>query len=153
MSDYDGSVAVSRKLTEDEILQLRSACLPLMQQASSSEEVAAAMGSVDDITDFLDYAFAMISNSKSVDYVVQELIGMEMGFCPPAIAKEVGKELAAGIQQIISSTETEQDDGQEEEGEEDHQAGAAGGGGRVVSLKVCIIIFQKVKYCTRKKYT
>ena len=88
MSSYDGSVSLSRKLTDEETKELRITLLPYFHTAGIAE-----LGP-EDVTDFLDYAFAMISNSKPVDFVVEELKGMEMDFCPPEVADKVGQAMA-----------------------------------------------------------
>jgi histidinol phosphatase-like PHP family hydrolase len=139
MSDesYNGSVFVSRRLTEAEVRELRITLLPYFH-------VSGGLGA-EDIADFLDYTFAMVSNAKTVDYVLQELIGMEMDFCNEQVAKKVGKELAAFIIKITSTSTT----GGGEEGEEtsnpqddeedvdDTSKGAVSNKGpRVKSLKV-----------------
>ena len=128
MSDnYNGSIAVPRKLTEDEIRELCITLLPYFHASGGS--------GLEDITDFLDYTFAMISNSKTVDYVVDELIGMEMEFCSPEIAKKVGQELYTFIKNINSGTEEgkeENRNGQSEKNEDNNDSK----GSKVVSLKV-----------------
>ena len=66
-SAEDQEVAASRKLTESETSELRKALgeeLNLPDGSSAEEE---------DASDLLDYAFAMIGNGKTVDYVVQEV--------------------------------------------------------------------------------
>jgi hypothetical protein len=116
MSDdsYDGSVFVSRRLTEDEIRELRITLLPYFH-------VSGGLGA-EDIADFLDYTFAMISNTKTVDYVIEELIGMEMDFCTEQVAKKVGKELATFIIKI--SGEGGGEEGEEPSNPQDEEAGA-----------------------------
>ncbi len=74
-STYDGSLSLPRKLTEEEIKELRISLLPYFHLSGNSDEL-----SPEDISDFLDYAFAMISNSKTVGYVIQELMGNLLGF-------------------------------------------------------------------------
>jgi hypothetical protein len=122
MGDYDGNVSLSRKMAEDEIRELRIVLLPYFHISG---------GEVEDITDFLDYAFAMISNSKTIDYIVKELLGMEMEFCGQEVANKVGKELATFVTMLNTGGEAAPQE--EEEGEEDV---SKQGGGRVVSLKV-----------------
>lgn len=125
--EYDGSVVANRKLTEDEIREVRITLLPYFHAS------AGGLG-VEDITDFLDYTFAMISNAKSVDYVVQELVGMEMDFCTPEVAKRVGKELAAFINKVNEGDGTDKGSSNPQ----DDPSGGAPRGNRVVSLKVSL---------------
>lgn len=125
MSDdsYDGSVSVPRKLTEEELHELRITVLPYFHAAGGL--------SAEDITEFLDYAFAMVSNNKSVDYVIKELISMEMDFCNEEVAKKVGKELATFVNKINNKDNA---GGGEEAPDDDDDKGSKGS--RVVSLKV-----------------
>jgi hypothetical protein len=127
MGDYDGSVSISHKLSDDEIRELRIILLPYFH-------IAGGVG-VEDITDFLDYTFAMLSNEKTVEYVVKELIGMEMDFCAEAIAHKVGKELSVFLDKLNNGGEDPQETSKEadEEGEENDGSQK---GPRVVSLKV-----------------
>jgi hypothetical protein len=132
MSDesYDGSVFVSRRLTEAEVRELRITLLPYFH-------VSGGLGA-EDIADFLDYTFAMVSNAKTVDYVMQELIGMEMDFCNEQVAKKVGKELAAFITKITGGAEEgeETSNPQDDEEDADGSKAASNKGPRVKSLKV-----------------
>jgi hypothetical protein len=131
MGDYDGTVSISHKLSEEEIRELRIILLPYFH-------VVGGVG-IEDITDFLDYTFAMISNQKSVDYVINELIGMEMDFCGQEIARKVGKEISTFISKINKSrgvgenNTTVNKGGGLEEGEDNDDTQK---GPRVVFLKV-----------------
>lgn len=142
-SSYDGSLELPRKLTDEEQRELRILLLPYFHASSSG---GGGQGDDDlgpeDISDFLDYAFAMISNQKSVDYVMEELQGMEMDFCSPAVAEKVGKALADFLK-AIRDAEGGGDGGggggdtKNDTGEEDRNHSS-----RVVSLKVrahCIV--------------
>lgn len=87
----DSAVHLERKLTEDEVRELRITLLPYFHSDGNTEADAV------DITDLLDYTFAMISNSKDTEYIVNELIGMEMDFCPATVAQKLGKEISSFI--------------------------------------------------------
>ncbi len=113
---YDGTICMNRKLTDDETHELRIQLIPYFTTDGG-------MG-VDDMSDFLDYIFTMVSNSKGVDYVVKELDG----FCSPETSKKIGKELAAHITLFNG---TSNDDLQDEKREFNVDQGK-----RVVSLKV-----------------
>jgi len=91
---YDGSIALDRKLTEEETKELRLTLLPYFHTTEGA--------GVEDVSDFVDYAFAMVSNQKSVEYVVNELLGMEMDFCSQEVADKVGNELSTFIRQLLS---------------------------------------------------
>ena len=93
MADYDGTVTLSRKLTDDEIRELKIVLLPYFHSAGG-------LGGDEDITDFLDYVFAMISNSKTIEYIVNELVGMEMEFCNEQVAHKVGKEISSFVAKL-----------------------------------------------------
>lgn len=124
MADYDGSVVLDRKMTDEETREIKIILLPYFHASGSIGD--------EDITDFLDYTFAMISNSKTVEYIVQELVGMEMEFCNEAVAHKVGAEISKFVTQLLKGG-NENDD--EAKVEEDGDSGEASGG-RVVSLKV-----------------
>ena len=114
MASYDGTVSMSRKLTENETRELKITLMPYFTTEGG-------MG-VDDITDFLDYTFTMVSNSKAVDYIVKELDG----FCSDEVSQKVGKELADYITKL-----SKEDDRDSKE-----VSGTAEDGRRVGSLKV-----------------
>jgi hypothetical protein len=120
MADYDGNALLDRKLTDEELRELKIVLLPYFHTSGGLGD--------EDITDFLDYTFAMISNSKSAEYVVKELVGMEMDFCNEQVAHKVGKEIANFVTTLNG-------------GGEDDAAAAAGDSSqksRVVSLKASI---------------
>ena len=110
MSSYDASVALDRKLTPEETRELKISLMPYFHATGDHE------ASPEDINDLLDYAFAMVNNQKSVEYVIQELVGMEMEFCNATVAEKVGTELSSFLKKAM---------GQEEEGS------------KIASLKVC----------------
>lgn len=88
---------------------------------------------MDDITDFLDYTLAMVSNEKDIAYIVNELIGMEMDFCPPEIAHRVGSVLAEGVAKMNNP------DSVEEEGAVGGSDGVSGAvSPKKVSARKCI---------------
>ena len=124
---YDGTVSLNRKLTEDETRELRITLLPYFTTEGG-------MG-VDDITDFLDYTFTMVSNAKAVDYIVKELDG----FCSEEVSKKVGKVLADCITNLNAGDNGDSNKEEKEEPATDED------GKRVVSLKVrnTVIYFYK----------
>ena len=121
--DYDGSVLIDRKLTDEETRELRIVLLPYFHASGG-------LG-VEDITDFLDFAFEMISNKQTVEYVVKEMIGLGMDFCTEDVAHKVGKEISSFLTKLNNPDKGEEA-AAEAEGEED---GEGGGSNRVVSLK------------------
>lgn len=128
---YDGSLELPRKLTDEEQRELRIVLVPYFHVSDGSEGLGP-----EDISDFLDYAFAMISNQKSVDYVMQELQGME-DFCPPSVAEKVGRALSDFVKSINDK------EGPGEGGDGGNMKSPTGKEGntsaRVVSLKVRIL--------------
>jgi hypothetical protein len=122
MTDYDGTALLDRRLTDEEIRELKIVLLPYFHASGSIGD--------EDITDFLDYTFAMISNSKPAEYVVTELIGMEMDFCNQEVAHKVGKEIA----NFVIALNGGGDDAAAAE------AGDASQKTRVVSLKASIFV-------------
>ena len=116
---YDGSISMNRKLTEEETHELRIKLIPYFTTDGG-------MG-VDDMADFLDYIFTMVSNAKAVDYVVKELDG----FCSPETSKKIGQELATHISLFNGASS-----GSVSDSNEDKQGSGSNPGKRVVSLKV-----------------
>ena len=118
-SSYDATVALDRKLTVEEIDELKIIMLPYFQTTSTNTTED------DDIVDLIDYAIAMINNQKSIEFTTTELIGMEMEFCTSAIADKVGNALSEFVQNIVGGgssdvtaaapTEQEEDAGGEDE--------------------------------------
>ena len=94
-ASYDDSVALDRKLTQEEGRELKILLMPYFHATGESD------ASPEDINDLLDYAFAMVNNQKSVQYVIKELVGMEMEFCNSTIAEKVGSELSGFLQKIL----------------------------------------------------
>ena len=127
-NDYDGSIALDvdthGKLAEDEIKTLKEEKLkPLFKDAGEN-------ATEEDVNDILDYTFAMVNNGKTMEYVVQELVGMEMDFCPEETAHKVAKLVAEYIEENKSS-------GDAADGDQEEEKGTGGGSNkRVVSLKV-----------------
>jgi len=107
-ADYNGDVAASRKLTDDETKQLRGIIVKDLKYSPQEQE---------DVDDLLDYTFAMVSNGKALSYVVQELVSMEMDVCKEPQAHGIATQIAKFLQENVNPEE-----------EEEH---------RMVSLKVC----------------
>ena len=114
-ASYDASVALDRKLTPDETRELKILLMPYFHATGDNE------ASPEDINDLLDYAFAMVNNQKTVEYVIQELVGMEMEFCNSTVAEKVGTELSGFLRKAGNG--------------EDETAK----GGKIASLKVCTV--------------
>ena len=140
---YDASVELDRKLTQDETRELRILLVPyfhdINDNATNDENHAP-----ETINEFLDYAFAMVNNHKSVDYVIKELVGMEMEFCNTTVAEKVGGELSAFLQKAMKGEEETKEEG---DNANEDSGGAIGGGsdgkdGKIASLKVgcCVVI-------------
>ena len=94
-SSYDATVALDRKLTVEEMNELKIIMMPCFQTTSTNT-------TEDDIVDLIDYAIAMINNQKSIEFTTTELIGMEMEFCTSAIADQVGNALSEFVQNIVA---------------------------------------------------
>jgi hypothetical protein len=132
-AEYNGGVSLSRKLTGDESKELRDQLSPILANEGSGE--------AEDISDFLEYAFAMVSNGKTVDHVIQELLSMEMDFCPQPVADQIGKALSEFLTQLDGAeggAANAEDGGNHEDptDEADEAEDEAKGGSRVASLKV-----------------
>lgn len=113
---YDSAMTASRKLTDDEAKELRSQIIQHIQYSAEDEE---------DVNDLLDYTFAMVSNGKSLEYVVQELVSMEMDICREETAHKIAMQIAQYLQENVNHVVGEESNEEEESG-----------GHRVVSLKV-----------------
>ena len=119
-SSYDATVALDRKLTVEEMNELKIIMMPCFHTTSTNT-------TEEDIVDLIDYAIAMINNQKSIEFTTTELIGMEMEFCTAAIADKVGNALSEFVQKILGGgssdvraaaaapTEQEEDAGGEDE--------------------------------------
>ena len=133
-SEYNGTVRLNRKLTDDESKELRSKLDPLFSTQSTEAE---------DISDFLDYTFAMVSNNKTVEHVIAELVEMDMEFCSQEVANQLGKilsEYLAPLDGAVTTAEEaapgEDNSNEEAPAAEDNKDEEAKDGSRVVSLKV-----------------
>lgn len=120
--EFDRSVCLDRKLTEDETRELRITLMPYFLAEGGMES--------DDINDFLDYTFTMVSNSKTIEYIVGELDG----FCSPEVSKKIGKQLADSILQLKGGRAGDEKDEDKDKAEED----ADGEGVDRSVTKVCI---------------
>jgi len=93
----DDDLAASRKLSDDENTALRAL---LHKELSVSN---AGYGSTEeDVADLLDYTFAMIGNGKTVAYVVDELVSMEMEICDESAAERLGSKLGSFLKSLPS---------------------------------------------------
>lgn len=105
----DGSLTAPRKLTEAETAALRSTLLAQLVEAKTPSET-------EDAGDLLDYALAMLINGKAVDYIVGEMVGMEMDACDEVTGRKVSKSLVRFLKKLDGG------DGGEDGGEEDDAA-------------------------------
>jgi hypothetical protein len=86
--DFDGSISLGRKLSEEETHELRITLLPYFHSEGGMES--------DDINDFLDYTFTMLSNDKTIEYIVGEYAA----FFSPEVSKKIGNQLAIRIKEL-----------------------------------------------------
>lgn len=70
-----------RILTPDETTAIKSKLSSVLQNTS------------EDASDLIEYTLAMIVNGKSVDYIVDELKGMEMDICDAEACDTIGNEI------------------------------------------------------------
>ena len=84
MEKEEWKVSLPRKLTADETTQLQNELRPILLQAKAEE---------DYINDVIEYSCSMISNQKSVNYVVAELIGVEFDFLPAAVVETIAEKI------------------------------------------------------------
>ncbi|GAX12604.1 hypothetical protein FisN_13Lh064 [Fistulifera solaris] len=87
----------SRKLTTSETETLQHKLRPLFAQ-----------GDEEDIQDIIDYAITVISNQKDIHYMVEEVAGMELEFCPPEVAQQMGKHVYDYLHEL-QTLETEKE--------------------------------------------
>lgn len=121
MSDYNGDLAASRKLSEEEASELRELLISQLSYSKDEQE---------DVNDLLDYTFAMTSNGKSLSYMVEELVSMEMSVCQEPQAHLIAKQIATFLEERVNQVQSEEPE-EEEEQKQSH----------VVSLKVCMFRF------------
>lgn len=101
MSDcYNGQLAASRKLTDEEAKELRSILVQSLTYSPEEQE---------DVNDLLDYTFAMTSNGKPLEYIVQELVSMEMDVCPEPQAHSLARLIATFLETRVHHQETEKE--------------------------------------------
>jgi len=87
-----------RKLTDEQLNKLRSLLRAELKHANSlassqpneGDEDGGDDDDDDDVSDLLDYALAMVSNGKTVAYIVSELASMEMDICTKDAAERIG---------------------------------------------------------------
>ena len=85
LNTFDPEIKCSRKLTAEESTEFRA----LLKSKTSLDQ------------DVLDYTFAMVSNDKTVGYIVKELVDMEL--CPNA--DELGVILSHFLTKLKSQDE------------------------------------------------
>jgi len=89
----------TRKLSEDEISQLRTSLLNELSVSPSSDPQQ-VKDEYENVSDLLDFVLAMIGNAKTAQYIVDELVIMEMEECDAEKAKNVGVIIAHFIETI-----------------------------------------------------
>lgn len=82
MSQFEMTAANLRKLSDYETNELRKLLKRELKSPKNLDE--------DDSEDLLDYAFAMITNGKSIKYIVEELTSMDMDVCNSTSAINIG---------------------------------------------------------------
>ena len=90
------SLHCTRKLTESELGQLRAALTHELLKSSTLPQSEQD----ENIADLLDFVLAMVGNAKSAQYIVDELVSMEMEECNAEKAKNVGTIIANFIQEM-----------------------------------------------------
>jgi hypothetical protein len=94
--DAELALPADRRLNESEAENLQSQLRLLFTDINSSNQ--------DDIGDLIDYTMAMISNGKSVAYMVQDLIGLEMEFCPAVTCRRIGNVVASFLKPLLAAS-------------------------------------------------
>lgn len=89
MTNADWTLVWPRKLTTDETAALQQRLRPLFSD-----------GEDDDIQDIIDYAITVISNQKDINYMVEEIAGMELEFCPPDVSTQMGHHVYDYLQEL-----------------------------------------------------
>ncbi len=97
MSNPEWALVWPRKLTTSETETLQQKLRPLFAQ-----------GDEEDIQDIIDYAITVISNQKDIHYMVEEVAGMELEFCPPEVAQQMGTHVYDYLQ-MLQNNETEKE--------------------------------------------
>ena len=107
MSNFD-TIQCARKLNEAEMTQLRTILLNELTSSSTSNPEQ-SQEEDENISVFLDFVLAMIGNGKTVQYIVDELVEMEMEECNAEKAKSVGNLVAKFIQEIEGTTQIKEE--------------------------------------------
>lgn len=107
-SSIDDGLCLPRKLTREENVELHSRLRPFIKTTAPDE--------AEFVADLLDYAVAMVSNSKSIRYVIDNLIAMEMEFCTDETAELIGKNIHEYLRSIIESGDAKVSAGDIKEG-------------------------------------
>ena len=106
--EFDGSISLGRKLSDEETHELRITLLPYFHSEGGME--------TDDINDFLDYTFTMLSNDKTVEYIVGEYVT----FFSPEVSKKIGTQLALRIKELKGGGDGDYaEEGQKSDGKDD----------------------------------
>lgn len=113
-SSYNGSVAMSRKLTAEETKELRLTLLPYFHARGGGTDDL----EVENISDFIDYMLTMISNMKDVDNVIQDLLDMQMDFFTQEMSEKIGEAMSNFIQTVEGGGDEQEEDGDTEATEE-----------------------------------
>lgn len=81
------SPSSSYKLSDESTQKLRSDLLEILSPSPSSSSA----DSEENVSDLVDFILAMVGNSKSVDFITQELTSMQMDECDEEKSKSVGE--------------------------------------------------------------
>jgi hypothetical protein len=106
----DSSTTHKLQLTDDENNILQSRLKPILVSDSSTSEEEA-----EDVTDLIDYTLAMLQNGNTSEFVVKELMAMEMEICSQVKAEEIGRAVNVFLEEHTNGTLKESDAQQQEE--------------------------------------
>lgn len=81
--------------------------LTLSESTALKKRLASVIGNnTEDVNDLIEYALAMVSNQKTISYIVHELIGMEMEFLPQETANGMGNVVADYLTELKTKSAT-----------------------------------------------
>ena len=100
------TITPRHKLTASQTSTLRTA---LLRRALNYDPTNSTPSQQDDATDLLDYALAMLGNGKSVGFVVEEMVGMELEVCDDAAGERIALELGRFIRGLDGDDDDDDD--------------------------------------------
>ncbi|ACI65408.1 predicted protein [Phaeodactylum tricornutum CCAP 1055/1] len=91
-----GPTTATRKLTDAEADTLQTRLRSFMTPGGPEDE--------EDVKELVEYLVIMVSNQKTAEDAYQEMLEMDMDFCPPATAQNVRRAITEFLQSLDAAT-------------------------------------------------